>query len=156
MKTISLIVLLVSGMVFSSSQAMAKATEASATSLEYSATYKQGNAPFAKDTKVHIIKDNQGYQFIPLGNGQAWNIQLSDLRGAVANEKGVWIYWFDPSQNTLNAFFETKDRQTMLADEMSVSIKDFQTKKAPMTQDEIDSYKNRYETYKEEALKQSR
>ncbi len=125
------------------------------TSNEYDTVYKQGSAPFTKGTKIRIAKRDDGYQFFPLVN-QAWTIQMGILRGAVANESGIWVYWFDGTENTLSAFFESKDRQFVLADEMNAAIKNYQTTASPVTQEQLDEYRQRYEAYKVEALKQSR
>ncbi|HBF12533.1 MAG TPA: hypothetical protein DDW49_03955, partial [Deltaproteobacteria bacterium] len=83
--------------------------------------------------------------------GDIWNLPLSSLRGAIAATEGVWIYWFDSNQATLNAFIKMDKDVAGLVNEINTVVSTANQK--PMTDTEAEKYKDTFQKYQEEALK---
>ena len=69
--------------------------------------YRSGTAPLNDKAKVSFVKVGTTYEIIPNEpTAQPWRVSFERIRGAVATEKGLWFYWFDETNNVLNAYFE--------------------------------------------------
>ena len=120
----------------------------------YEVSYETGQAPFKANTHLKISKNADAYLFVP-AQGDAWSLPIKSLRGAILTAKGVWIYWFDDSGNTNNAFFEMTDSASVLAGDLNQSIASYYNN-APGSSASSDKLKATYEAYKEQALRESK
>lgn len=118
----------------------------------YQGIYKSGNAPFAEKTRLKITKVDDAFLFVPL-KGEAWNLPLKSMRGAVVSPKGVWIYWFDDSGNTLNGFVDMTEGNTLLAGDINQAVSDYFINRPQADEDKL---KANYESYKEQALREAK
>ncbi|OGQ07691.1 MAG: hypothetical protein A3G32_00655 [Deltaproteobacteria bacterium RIFCSPLOWO2_12_FULL_40_28] len=122
---------------------------------EYQAIYKQGNAPLEAKTKVRIYKSTDSYNFTSIRTGQTWTLPFKSLRGSEVGTKGIWLYWFDQSDSTLNAYFEVANNGAgSLASDINLVVQD--AHKGGITTQEESTYKNRYENYRQEALRDAK
>lgn len=118
----------------------------------YSGVYKQGLAPLKKNARVHFVKVDDGYEVQGMGNSSGvWSLPLKSIRGAQVSSNGLWLYWFDDQDNTLHGFFKMDAAAgQQLASELNGNIQDYYS-----ASKRLEEYKDRYEAYKEEALKQA-
>ncbi len=118
----------------------------------YQGIYKSGNAPFAEKTRLKITKVDDAFLFVPL-KGEAWNLPLKSMRGAVVSSKGIWIYWFDDAGNTLNGFVEMTEGNTLLASDINQAVNDYFINRPQADEEKL---KANYESYKEKALREAK
>lgn len=122
----------------------------SAPAMEYQGVYKSGNAPLKEKTKVRIFRSGDAYFFAHREESGSWSVQLESTRGAQATEKGIWFYWFDATDNTLNAYFEVSQNPQQLVSEINAAVTEFNNKMSDT------AYKQRYEEYRQKALQESK
>src|SRR3989338_3079588 len=119
---------------------------------EYRGSYESGQGPFKPKTPVKIMRVEEEYRIASLkSGGDIWNLPLSSLRGAIAATEGVWIYWFDGNEATLNAFIKMDKDVASLVNEINTVVSTANQK--PMTDAEAEKYKDTFQKYQEEALK---
>lgn len=117
-------------------------------------TYISGGMPFAQKTKVTIARNGETYAFIP-PSGDSFVVPLKQMRGAVSSVEGIWIYWFDVNGATQTAYFELSNSQA-LVDAITTAIKSANIAGQPMSADELELQRQRYEEYKAKALKEAK
>ncbi len=123
---------------------------AQTTGTQYAGVYKSGTAPFNTNTKVKIARSGNAYLFVP-EKGEAWNLPIKSIRGAIVTATGVWFYWFDANYTTLNGYFQMNEGNTLFAADVNQAVKD-----AHQSQIDDAKLKADYEAYKEQALKESK
>lgn len=134
-----------------SSEPSAPPPSGSATGNLYTANYQSGNAPFKEKTKVTIQQSGDSYTFVP-AVGEAWNIPLKDVRGAVESNSGVWFYWYDSGGSTLNGFFKMDLSKTTLAGEVNNAVAAYHNR----PRDQEEEYRQKYQSYEEQAIKEAK
>lgn len=114
--------------------------------------YKTGNAPFSPKTKVTFVQVENSIEISPLKGGEVWKLPFNAVRGLRANDKTLWIYWFDSSDNTLTAQFQMDQLANGFANTVNAAVVNFHKGPSEMTLEQ----QQRYEQYKEQAIKESK
>lgn len=116
---------------------------------QYEAVYRTGNAPLPEKTKVTITKTPEGLTIMPQKKGgEGWTIPIKSIRGAQASTGGLWLFWFNETDNTLTGHFKMEKGQDILAADINSAVNQYH-------QAAFEAYKVRFEQYKTEALKES-
>lgn len=125
----------------------------------YELIYKSGAAPFKPKTKVSLLVKKDGLEVIPVKRGRAstdsspWNVVVGSIRGAQGGKDALWLYWFDSNEQTLQGMFEVVGQPPSdVASVINKLVTDFH--QGPVQWKE--GMKERYEEYKDKALKESR
>jgi carboxylesterase type B len=129
------------------------------TSISFEGVYMQGSGPFNKKTKVMIQRNGENYDFTPIGSsgGMAWSVPISTIRGAQSSDTGLWFYWFDASDNTLDCYIKMSQHASELAQEITAAVtQPRQGQGQTMGTGDIDQYKARYEAYRQQAIDTAR
>lgn len=114
--------------------------------------YKTGNAPFSPKTKVTFAQIGTVIEITPIKGGEVWRLPFNIVRGIRANDKTLWIYWFDSSDNTLTAQFQMDQLANGFANTVNAAVVNFHKGSSEMTLEQ----QQRYEQYKEQAIKESK
>lgn len=117
-----------------------------------SGVYKTGNAPLNPKAKVTITQVANSIEITPLKGGEVWKLPFNIVRGVRAEDKTLWLYWFDSSDNTLTAQFQMDQLATGFANTVNTAIVDFHKGPSQMSLEQ----QQRYEQYKEQAIKESK
>jgi hypothetical protein len=120
---------------------------------EYSGVYQAGYMPFKADTSVKLVRQSDAYLIVP-NSGDAWAMPLKGLRGAIAVPGGLWIYWFDSNDNTLNGYIKMSTASSA-ADDINAVVKSVNQLKGS-TQADLDKNKQIFEDYKVKALSEAK
>lgn len=119
---------------------------------DYLATYRQGDAPLKRKATVRVQRVDQVIEFAHLNrsSGGVWSLPLAKLRGAQKSAGGVWLYWFDDAGQTKNAYFRTEADSEGLAGLINQALKDYYGAGGDGS-----DYRQRFESYKERALREA-
>ena len=120
---------------------------------DYSGTYIGGYMPFKANASVKLVRQSDAYLIVPEA-GDAWALPLKGLRGAIAIPEGLWLYWFDANDNTLNGYIKMP-MASMAADDINAVVKSVNQAKGS-TQADLDQDKQLFEEYKVKALSEAK
>ena len=81
---------------------------------QFEATYRTGSAPIPEKTRVTITKTPDGLTITPQKKGgEGWTLPIKSIRGAQASVQGLWLFWFDETDNTLTSQFKMEKGQVV-------------------------------------------
>ena len=116
---------------------------------QFEATYRTGSAPIPEKTRVTITKTPDGLTITPQKKGgEGWTLPIKSIRGAQASVQGLWLFWFDETDNTLTSQFKMEKGQDILAADINSAVNRYY-------QTIEEARRQKFEQYMNEALKES-
>ena len=116
---------------------------------QFEATYRTGSAPIPEKTRVTITKTPDWLTITPQKKGgEGWTLPIKSIRGAQASVQGLWLFWFDETDNTLTSQFKMEKGQDILAADINSAVNRYY-------QTIEEDRRQKFEQYMNEALKES-
>src|SRR3989338_6328995 len=116
---------------------------------QFEATYRTGSAPIPEKTRVTITKTPDGLTITPQKKGgEGWTLPIKSIRGAQSSVQGLWLFWFDETDNTLTSQFKMEKGQDILAADINSAVNRYY-------QTIEEARRQKFEQYMNEALKES-